>query len=76
MQFVAAVPEGKTTIMNSKKIIGLILTIGGAGALTYGILTLFSGQFGNGAAWAAGILGLIFFSSGIGLMKSVKPSAE
>lgn len=63
--------------MESKKIIGLILTLGGGGALTYGIISILSGgQLTDGTAWAFTILGIIFFSAGIGLMKSVKPAAE
>lgn len=61
--------------MESKKIIGIILTILGAVALGYGVLSLTGGEVGNGQAWAAAILGLIFFTSGIGLMKSVKPAS-
>ncbi|PHI18393.1 hypothetical protein CEQ90_18270 [Lewinellaceae bacterium SD302] len=58
--------------MDSKKIIGLILTLLGGAALVYGVMSLTGGEVANGQAWAATILGGIFFTSGIGLMKSVK----
>ncbi len=62
--------------MDAKQIIGLLLTIGGAAALVYGVLGLFEGgDVGNGSVWAASILGLVFFVAGIGLMKSVKSTA-
>ena len=63
--------------MESKKIIGFILTLGGGGALTYGVISVLAeGQLTNGIAWAFVILGIVFFTSGIGLMKSVKSTAE
>ena len=60
-----------TYTMESKKIIGLILTLFGGGALVYGVLSITGGEVGNGQAWGATILGIVFFLSGIGLMKSV-----
>ena len=58
--------------MDSKKLIGLLLTLLGAVALGYGVLNLTGGEVGNGQAWGAAILGGIFFAAGIGLMKTVK----
>lgn len=57
--------------MDSKKLLGLLLTLGGAIALGYGVIMLTSGNIA-GPVWAAAILGAVFFLSGIGLMKSVK----
>lgn len=62
--------------MQSKQIIGLLLTIGGAIALAYGIFSLTGGEVGNGQAWAATILGGVFFTAGIGLMKTVKSTGD
>lgn len=58
--------------MDSKKLIGLLLTIGGAVALAYGVFALTGGEIGNGQAWGSTILGAVFFMAGIGLMKTVK----
>lgn len=61
--------------MDSKKILGLILTLGGGGALAFGIISIFSGgEMTNGTNWAMTILGIIFFGAGIGLMKTTKTS--
>lgn len=60
--------------MDSKQILGLILTISGMAGLGYGVFSLFTGGVTNGLAWAAAILGLIFFSYGISLMRTVKSS--
>ena len=57
--------------MESKKLIGIVLVIAGIVGLCYGVFSLTGGEVGNGQAWAATILGIIFFMSGIGLMKSV-----
>ena len=62
--------------MESKKIIGIILTIAGIVGLCYGVLSLTGGEVGNGQAWGATILGVIFFAAGIGLMKSVGGGAS
>ena len=59
------------TYMDVKQILGIIFTIAGAGGLIYGVIKIFEGgEALNGGSWAAGILGLIFFFAGIGLMKS------
>ena len=57
--------------MDIKQILGLILTVGGALALVYGIVNIFDGGMAtDGGSWAATVLGLVFFFAGIGLMKS------
>ncbi len=62
--------------MDIKQILGLILTVAGAGGLIYGVIKIFEGgEAMNGGSWAAAILGLIFFFAGIGLMKSAKTTA-
>ena len=60
--------------MDSKQLIGLILTLFGAVALGYGVISITGGEVANGQAWGAAILGGIFFAAGIGLMKTVKSS--
>ncbi len=51
------------------KILGFILTIGGAIALIMGVLGAF-GSFEAGLSpWALIILGVVFFFAGIGLLK-------
>ncbi|WP_114492546.1 hypothetical protein [Candidatus Ulvibacter alkanivorans] len=51
------------------KILGFILTIGGAIALIMGVLGAF-GSFEIGLSpWALIILGVVFFFAGIGLLK-------
>ncbi|TYP75005.1 hypothetical protein [Aquimarina intermedia] len=51
------------------KILGFILTIGGAIALVIGILGAFGSISLGLSPWALLILGIIFFFSGIGLLK-------
>ena len=53
-----------------KKSLAMVLTILGIGGLIYGVIMLFKGNIGDSNAWIAAVLGLVFFSSGIGLMKS------
>lgn len=58
--------------LDMKKNLGVVLTaIGGVG-LTIGIIMLFTGEVTESTPWIAVILGGIFFSSGIGLLKSTK----
>lgn len=58
--------------MEAKKILGIILVLGGAVGLVVGVLGIFQGTATAGInAYAWAILGVIFFLSGIGLMKSV-----
>ena len=48
----------------------------GGGALVYGVIKIFEGgEALNGGSWAAAILGVVFFSAGIGLMKASKSTS-
>lgn len=51
------------------KALSLIFTILGAIALVLGIIGIFGQNFVNISPWALAIIGVIFFSSGIGLLK-------
>ena len=63
--------------MDAKQVLGFILTLAGMGGLGYGIISIFEGSGAtNGAAWAAAILGGIFFFAGIGLIRSVKSTSS
>lgn len=57
-----------------KKTLGLILIILGGVGLVYGVAMLFKGNIMESNAWIGAVLGVIFFTSGIGLLKSA-PSA-
>ncbi len=58
------------------KILGLIFTVCGAVALIFGIMGIF-GNFETGLSpWAMGILGIVFFFAGIGLLKNKKDTDE
>ncbi|HYG01788.1 MAG TPA: hypothetical protein VD927_05040 [Chryseosolibacter sp.] len=52
------------------KSIGFLLTIVGIAGLILGVLGIFGRNYSGFSPWALAILGLIFFSSGIGLLKS------
>ena len=59
--------------MDTKKMLGTVLTILGIVGLIAGVLGIFEGnQIAGLSSWAFAILGLVFFSAGIGLMKTVK----
>lgn len=51
------------------KILGFILTIGGAISLTMGLLGVFGSVSVGVSPWALLILGIVFFFAGIGLLK-------
>ena len=51
------------------KVLGFILTIGGAIALILGVLGIFGSMQIGLSPWALGILGVVFFFAGIGLLK-------
>ena len=53
-----------------KKTLGMILTILGGVGLIYGVIMLFKGNVAESNAWIGAVLGVIFFTSGIGLIKS------
>ncbi len=54
------------------KILGFVLTIGGAIALVMGILGAFGSLNVGLSPWALIILGVVFFFAGIGLLKKRK----
>ena len=54
------------------KILALVLTLAGIVGLILGFLGIFGRDLVALSPWALAILGLIFFGSGIGLMKSQK----
>lgn len=58
------------------RIIGLVLTLGGAIALTLGILGLFQSVSISLNPWALTILGGIFFLSGISILRFRKDPNE
>jgi hypothetical protein len=51
------------------KTLALVLTIAGIAGLILGVLGIFGKNIVALSPWALAILGLIFFSSGIGLLK-------
>ena len=51
------------------KILGFIMTLGGAIALILGVLSAFGSLSIGAAQWPSIILGVIFFFAGIGLLK-------
>lgn len=61
--------------MSTNQTIGIVLLIIGMAGLIYGVFMIFSGNLDNTYAWVGAILGLIFFGSGIGLMKSAGGSS-
>jgi hypothetical protein len=50
--------------------LAVLLTIAGMVGLVLGILGIFGQNFSTLNPWAFAILGLIFFTSGIGLLKT------
>jgi uncharacterized membrane protein len=58
------------------KILGLIMTIGGAIALIFGVLGLFGSIALMFSPWALAILGVIFFFAGISLIKRRRDTNE
>lgn len=59
-----------------KKGLALGIIILGMVGLVYGVVTLFNGGVGQSLAWVGTVLGLVFFSSGMGLMKSTDTSSS
>jgi len=53
----------------TNKIIGIILTVIGIVGLVLGMLGIFGTNVVTLSPWALAILGIIFFGSGIGLLK-------
>lgn len=65
--------------MNVKRIFGAFLTILGTGGLIYAAIVFAMGGAGaqnTRVLITFGILGLIFFGAGIGLIKNTKDQAE
>ncbi|WP_420461024.1 hypothetical protein [Neolewinella sp.] len=60
--------------MQVKKILALVFTVLGAIGLAFGVLAIFNpGQLTLGQnAWGVAIVGLIFFITGMGLLRSVE----
>ena len=59
-----------------KKTLSLIMTVIGAAGLIFGVIMLFKGNVADSNSWIAAVLGLVFFTSGIGLMKSAGSSSD
>ena len=58
------------------KTIALLLTLAGFVGLTMGVLGIFGKDIVNLHPWALAILGLIFFSGGISLLKRRRDTDE
>ena len=58
------------------KILGIVLTVGGAIALVMGILGIFGSLALALSPWALAIIGFIFFISGISLIKRRKDTED
>jgi hypothetical protein len=50
--------------------LGLVLTIFGIAGLILGVMGIFGRNYTSFSPWALAILGIIFFSAGIGLLKT------
>jgi hypothetical protein len=57
--------------MGPKSIVGIILIVIGIAGLIIGVFGIFSKNLTNQSPWIFAILGFVFFTSGIGLLKSV-----
>lgn len=65
--------------MNIKRIFGSVLTVLGIIALIYSAVLFVNGNNGNSDVKALvvyGILGILFFAAGIGLVKTTKDESE
>ena len=58
------------------KILALVLVVLGIAGLIIGILGIFGPNIFSLSPWAMAILGLIFFVSGIGLLRNKKDTDE
>jgi hypothetical protein len=56
--------------MEAKNIIAIVLIVAGIAGLIIGIAGIFGENLTKQSPWIFGILGFIFFTSGIGLLKS------
>ena len=68
-------PEYKRTLMNVKRIFGTILTILGIIGLIYAGIGFVNHTIQTRELVVAGIIGIIFFLSGIGLVRNTKDEA-
>jgi len=59
-----------------KKNLAAILTVLGAIGLIMGTIMVFTGGVAQSVAWIGIVLGVIFFSSGIGLLKTTKGQGQ
>ena len=59
--------------MGAKSILGVILVLASAMGLVIGLLGIFGKNVTPQSPWMFAILGFIFFSAGIELMKSTGP---
>ena len=59
--------------MGAKSIVGVLLILIGIVGLIIGMFGIFGRNLTAQSPWIFAVLGLIFFSSGIGLMKSTGP---
>lgn len=57
--------------MKTKKIIGIILFVLGIVGLIIGLMGIFGSQISNLSPWPFAILGVIFFTSSMGMLKSM-----
>ncbi len=57
--------------MKTKKIIGIILFALGIVGLIIGLMGIFGSRINNLSPWPFAILGIIFFSSSMGILKSL-----
>ena len=58
------------------KVLAMILTLAGIIGLVLGVLGIFGRNVVALSPWALAILGLIFFSSGVGLLKRRRDTDE
>ena len=72
-EFLLPEVDNKTIMI---KALALILTIAGIVGLILGVLGIFGRNLVALSPWALGILGLIFFTSGIGLLKQRRDTDE
>jgi hypothetical protein len=75
----AIIFQKKGIIMNLKRLFGFLLTLGGAAGIIYGAWLFAWGGMHQGAWISAGvwfIVGLIFFTAGIGLVKRTKDAEK
>lgn len=55
-----------------KKGLAFTLVVLGALALIFGVVMMFTGKVMEAYTWITSVLGVVFFTSGIGLLKNTK----